>query len=117
MSDGAEIRKVLIGEIDQLAHDLSNGDAGNIEKQGRALSYLLRVVRPLVEREVVLESECRERMMEMGKRVELHEINCPAAKLLEKPLEGGSVILAKAASQSLPWLIALGLLGLYIAFK
>lgn len=117
MSDSREIKQVLLAEMDTLAHDLSNGDAGNIEKQGKALAYILRILRPLVERDTVIEPECRERMAIIGKRIEDHIETCPAARLLEKPLESGGVILAKMASQSFPWLVALALLGLYIVFK
>lgn len=117
MSDSANIKAVLIAEMDQLSHELSNGDAGNIEKQGKALAYILRIMRPLVERESVQESECRERMGTMGKRLDDHYVNCPAARLLEKPMESAPVIMAKLASTSLPWILFLVALSLWAYFK
>jgi hypothetical protein len=117
MTDSAQIKGVLLAEMDSLAKDLANGGGADLVKQGQALSYILRIMRPLVERESVQEAECRERMMIIGKRLEDHYAKCPAAKLLEKPLEGGGVILAKAASQSLPWMVAITLLGLWLFLK
>jgi len=92
-------------EMDALARDLSNGEAGNIEKQGKALAYIMRILRPLVERESVNESECRERMAVLGKRLEDHTATCPAIRLFAHPAESGGVILANLAKTSLPWMI------------
>jgi hypothetical protein len=110
MSDEVTIKQVLLAEMDSLAHDLSNGDAGNIEKQGKALAYIMRILRPLVEQETVKEGECRERMGVLGKRLETHVETCPAARMFERPIESGGVILANMAKTSFPWLLLVGLL-------
>ena len=110
MADEATIKKVLLAEMDSLAHDLSNGEAGNIEKQGKALAYIMRILRPLVEQETVKEHECRERMRIFGQRLEAHAESCPAAHMFERPVESGTVILANLAKTSLPWLLFIGFL-------
>lgn len=105
MADERTIKGVLLAEMDELAKDLSNGESGNIEKQGKALAYIMRILRPLVEQETVKESDCRSRMEILGKRLEAHAASCPAAKMIEKPIQGAGTILANLATTSLPWLI------------
>lgn len=117
MTDAAQIRGVLIAEMDSLARDLANGGGADLVKQGQALSYILRIMRPMVERESVMENECRERMKTIGERLERHETTCPAIRVFSHPAESGGVILANLAKTSLPWLLLIGGILAWAYFK
>lgn len=113
MADEVTIKSVLLAEMDQLAKDLSNGDAGNVEKQGKALAYIMRILRPLVEQDSVKQEECRDRMKTVGERITDHIEHCPARALVEKPIQNAGVVLANCVSTSLPWLIIVIMLVLW----
>jgi hypothetical protein len=117
MTDASQLRGVLVAEIDEIAKSLANGGGADLVLQGRALSCLLRIMRPLIERESVQEHECRERMKIIGERLERHEATCPAIRMFAHPAESGGVILANLAKTSLPWLLLIGGLVAWAYFK
>lgn len=117
MTDASQLRSVLVAEMDEIAKSLTNGGGADPVLQGRALSCLLRIMRPLIERESVQEHECRERMKIIGERLERHEATCPAIRMFAHPAESGGVILANLAKTSLPWLLLVAGLFAWAYFK
>ena len=117
VTDASQLRSVLVAEMDEIAKSLANGGGADPVLQGRALSCLLRIMRPIIERESVQEHECRERMKIIGERLERHEATCPAIRLFAHPAESGGVIMANLAKTSLPCLLLVGGLVAWAYFK
>mgnify|MGYP003602275760 CR=1 FL=1 len=99
MTDNRDIKKIILDEIDSAARELENGGAANPVAQGKGIALLLRVVRPLVERETVTEGECLDRMSK-----------CPARSLISGGNGGEATasILIKAIERLSPWALIVG---------
>lgn len=92
MSDSQPLKQFVLDEIDEVSADLANGGGADQIKQGRGIAILLRVVRPMVERETVTEIECLERMSK-----------CPARAIVTGGIETAGAAIVKLVEKSLPW--------------
>jgi hypothetical protein len=106
VSDDKELREVILKEVDTVASRLENGEGDNPKLLAQGVALSLRLLRPLVERVTVSDSECKQRMA-----------TCPARAILSGNVESAKSAAFKVIAGHSPWFLFVAYLIYEIATK